>query len=281
MRLPLRTLALLSVIALAFLAVAPPARADMGKPEWSAGDYWVYAVSGQNFGATGSGTFRMDVIGLDTTNVATIDYQTYRVRLQLNVSGATFNGGDAWFRVSDLALVKQTYNVTFPFFGGSVTIITTVSFNPPLALVWPFATGGNWSATSSVTTVIQVLPFGPGSNVNTLSVDFLVSAPATVAVPAGSFDTTPVRMDIGGYVQTYWAPQAGNYARQEEYNSGSGQVASRELTAYRYAGPGFLGIPLLVWLLILLLIVIVVVAVMLKKRNQPMPPPPQYPPPQP
>lgn len=285
MRLPLRTLALLSVLALGTLAVTPAVRADMDRPSWTAGDFWVYAVSGSNYGISGAGTFRMDVLGLDTANVAGTDYQCFRARLQLNASGsgAVFNGGDAWYRVSDLALVMQTYNVTFdiPFFG-MVTIITTVSFAPPLRIAWPISTGGNWTVSGDVITVQQVLPFGPGSSTNPFSFDFDVMAPATVTVPAGTFETTPIQISSSGQTNAYWSPQAGNYARQQEFNSGGGQVSSQELTSYRYQGPSLLGLPVIVWLLLLLLIVIVVVAMILKRRNRPMAAmPPQYPPPQP
>jgi len=285
MRLPLRTSALVIAIALGLVAAMPPARADMGKPEWSAGDYWVYSVSGVNLGASGSGTLRMDVIGRDTANVAGVDYESHRVRLQLNVSGVTFNGGDAWYRVSDLALVKESYNVTvnIPFFG-QVTIITTITFNPPLQIRWPATTDSTWSASSSVTVVTQVLPFGPGSNTDIVATTYTVLAPSTVTVPAGTFETTPLRGSVtgGGYAMAYWSPQAGNSARQQEFDDNNAQVSSQELTAYKYQGGNFLGLPLLVWLLLLLLIVILVIAVAMKRRRQPMAPmppaPPMYPP---
>ena len=97
---------------MALVTVAAPARADAGKPSWGTGDYWVYSVSGVNYLLSGTGSVRMDVIGIDTQSVGGVNYEAHHVRLQVNVSGGTFNSGEAWYRTSDLALVKETFNVT-------------------------------------------------------------------------------------------------------------------------------------------------------------------------
>ena len=279
MRASLRVVALAVAIAVSLAGVMPPARADAGKPEWSAGDYWVYDVSGLNYLLSGTGTLRMDVVGIDTANVAGVNYPSYRVRLQLNASVGTFNGGEAWYRVSDLALVKETFNVTvviiFP-----ITVITTISYDPPLAMQWPITNGKTWSASATVITVTQVLPFGPGTNTGSVDTTFTVQAAATVIVPAGSFETTPVRAQANGYGVFYWSPQAGNYARRQEFGNNDAQISSRELTAYRYQGGGFLGLPLVVWFLIVVVLIFIAAAFVLRSRRKPQMAMPMYMPPQ-
>ena len=281
MRASLRALAVLVAFGIVTTALAMPARADADKPSWSVGDHWTYNVRGQNFGMSGSGTLRLEVVGPDTVNVAGTDYASWRVRVVQNVTQTfvDFNSGDVWYRQSDLAIVRIQYSLTFdlPLFDPTA-VNTTITYNQPLPISWPVTAGKTWSGFTDVTV-------DPGFDYS-LTTSFIVQATATVSVPAGTFETTPVRADSGGsYSIAYWAPSSGNYARQQSFNSQSQETSSQELTEYRYQGSSFLGLPLILWLLIILLVIIVLIGLVFRRRQQPrgvqLPPPPMAPPPGP
>ncbi len=179
MRPSVRMCALALALAIAVVAAVPPARAEMDKPSWTAGDYWIYSSTDVGFGLSGPGTVRYDVLGPDTVNVGGTDYASYRLRVtpNSNSSTVTFNAGDVWYRTSDLALVKGTWNVTadVPFFG-RVVILVTVTFTPPLGLRWPFAFDRTWTATSTIATVTKVGGLPPGTNTLSLTDTFVVLA---------------------------------------------------------------------------------------------------------
>jgi len=266
--------ALALALAIAVVAAVPPARAEMDKPSWTAGDYWIYSSTDVGFGLSGPGTVRYDVLGPDTVNVGGTDYASYRLRVtpNSNSSTVTFNAGDVWYRTSDLALVKGTWNVTadVPFFG-RVVILVTVTFTPPLGLRWPFAFDRTWTATSTIATVTKVGGLPPGTNTLSLTDTFVVLAAATVTVPAGTFDTTPVRANQsggGGSTIGYWSPQAGNTAREQSYDNSGNPSKSQELTQYRYAGSGFLGLPIIAWLLIFLVVFLAVIGFVFLRRQR-------------
>lgn len=276
MRLPARPVAALLVLVIGLVATAVPARADMGRPEWHVGDFWSYSFTGTFSTATiftlaGPGTFRMDVVGTDTVTVGGGTYPSHRVRLTANASGATvLNGGEHWYRVSDLGLVKSVFNVTAsipPF--GEVTVIATLTYEPPLGMRWPLTASANWSANTTLRFVNQILggPQLPALPIQ-ITVQTAVQASATVTVAAGSFETTPVREDTGGHSSTYWAPGAGNYARRQEFDSGGTETYSAELREYRYQGPGFLGLPYLYWFFIIVALIVIIAAVASRSRRR-------------
>ena len=274
MRPSVRMCALALALAIAAVAAVPPARADMDKPSWNPGDYWVYSATDVGFGFGGSpGTVRYDVLGPDTVNVGGTDYPAYRLKVTANATSSTvtFNAADVWYRTSDLALVQQSWNVTadVPFFG-RVIVSVIVTFDPPLGLAWPFTSGKTWSSTTTITTVTTYGGFTPPPITGTLDDDYVVQAATTVTVPAGTFDTTPVRAtETGGdYTIGYWSPQAGNAARQQSFDDTDAQLSSQELTSYRYAGSGFLGLPLVVWLLIILVVFLIVLGVVFLRRQR-------------
>lgn len=290
MRLPHRLSAMALALAFGLLAAAPSARAEMGKPEWMKDDYWDYAFTGSFateflFDIQGPGTFRLTVLGPDTVDVGNATYTAYRARLNVNASGAIiFNSGERWFRTSDLALVKSVINVTVDtIFFGRITVLTTATYDPPLGMSWPLDATATWSAEGNLTTISQIIgnsPFPP--IVDALNVQFTALSSSRITVAAGTFDTTPVREEdgSGGRKDRHWAPNAGNYARQEDHDSSDVQTYSAELRSYRYQAPGyFLGLPLVVWFLLILLIAIVVVVVVLRRRSRPRASMPvQYPP---
>lgn len=292
MRASLRMCALALAFVLATVAVIPPARADMDKPTWNAGDYWVYTSTDVGFGFSGPGTVRYDVLGPDTVNVAGADYPSYRLKVTANgtsspYANVAFNSADAWYRTADLALVKQSWNLTADvIIIGRVDVVVTITFDPPLGLGWPFAPGRTWSATSRITTVTTLGGLPPGTNTDAANRSFEVRPSATVTVAAGTFDTTPVRAretGTGDYSDASWSPQAGNTARETTYDSAGNEIDSKELTSYRYAGSGFLGLPVIVWLLIILIVFLVVLGIVFLRRQRrrgvmvPQTPPPQMP----
>ena len=278
---PLSTPALSLALAVVLVAIAPPAAADAGKPAWSPGDFWAYSHTGSVFDwVNGPGTYRMEVVGVDTVSVGTASYEAYRLRLTMNGSNLIeFHGGDVWYRTSDLSLVKLTYNVTvtvlFQF-----TVILTLTHDPPVATRWPLRTQDTWTSSSTRSTVTQILPFGPGNPVQALlDTSYVVEATSTVTVPGGTFETTPLRAQSGERSTTYWAPSAGNYARRQTFDGNNQETSSAELTSYRYQDVGFLGMPLLVWLLIVVLVIVAIMAVAVRRgRRRSIIPPPGYPP---
>jgi hypothetical protein len=257
--------------AFVFLAVfaAPAVRADMDRPTWTAGDFWQYAFTGDIFGAAGSGGMRIEVVGPDSTTVGTNTYPTYRARTWINITsgGVTLSvPGDAWFRTTDLALVRQTMSISF----GPFSTTTTVTYDPPEEIRWPLRAGVSWSATSTVRTVTDGSQF-----TDTETMSFIVQAETPVTVPAGTFTTTPLRREPGGgYRIEFWSPQVGNSVRSQEYDSGGSQQTSADLQAYKYQGGSLLGNLWLILLLLLIVIVIVVAAVLARRRRGPAAPMP-------
>lgn len=279
MRPPLRAFAALLALAIVTVVAAPPARADIGVPSWSTGDTWTYTVRGQNYGVSGIGTLTTTVKGIDTVSVGGNSYQTYRVGIALNVSNTNprFNSGDAWYRTSDLSLVKLVYNITWTIIV-EIVVVTTITYSPPFTIQWPASAGKTWSTTSVVTRQDST----GGGWTSSVTLTFIVQAGASVTVPAGTFDTMPIRStETGGsYTIAYWS-SAGNYVRQQAFDSQDHELSSQELTSYRFS-PGFLGLPLVVWLLLLLLVIIIVLAIVFRMRRQPrgaqLPPQTQMPP---
>jgi len=274
MRPALPTAALAIALALVTATVAPAA-ADAGRPAWSTGDFWAYAYTGSVFPTiTGPGTYRLEVVGIDTVSLGGTSYESYRVRLSLNGSNVVqFHGGDNWYRTSDLSLVKTTFNVTATILFVQATFVVTVTYDPPLAIQWPLVTAGTWT-TSSTRDIVAGIPLGS----TLLDATFVVEAPSTVTVPAGSFETTPLRDRTGERSTTYWAPGAGNYARRQTFNANDQETSSAELTSFRYQGGGFLGLPILAWVLIIALVVAVVLAVAVGRRRRATMPPRGQPP---
>ncbi len=279
MRAPLRLLAVALALAVGLVVAVPPARAVMDKPTWMKDDYWDYSFTGTF--ATGSllniqgpGTLRVSVLGTEDVTVGGSTYSTYHTRLTVTASGAViFNSGERWYRTSDLALVKAAINLTLDtILFGRVTVVTTSTYAPPLALTWPLGAAATWTSTGNLTTVSQIIGGGPLPPI-TLNLDtqFTVLSDTQVTVAAGAFDTTPVREEgnLGGQRDRYWAPGAGNSAREEERDGGGSTTYAAELREYRYQAPGyFLGVPIIAWLLVILLVVIIAVALFMRNRQR-------------
>src|SRR2546422_11400290 len=64
----------IGVVAVLVLSLVPPVAADIPQPNWSVGDYWVYAGS---MGPYVSGVKRLDVIATETIAVDAVLYDWY------------------------------------------------------------------------------------------------------------------------------------------------------------------------------------------------------------
>ncbi|MBI4416236.1 MAG: hypothetical protein HY557_04560 [Euryarchaeota archaeon] len=273
----MRFLALFVVTFFTVLAFAPAVRADMGKPSWSIGDYWEYTTTLAAPGGPvqGTGKFRLDVVGTDSVTVGAATYSTFRGRLAINVTSGsvTYNlPGEAWFRESDLAVVK--IQITVEAFGQSAT--STITFDPPQGIQWPLSAGSTWSATSSVTVSVT----GGQPVTAPSSSEFRVESNTQVTVPAGTFDTTPLRASDasgeGGYTVSHFSPAAGNAVRAQTFDNQDQEQGTIELAKYNYRAASYiLGLPIWLWLVLLLVVVVAIIAVAIWRRKpaQPMMPP--------
>ncbi len=255
-----RCLLLVSVLAIMFAApaLAPPARASLGVPAWSVGDYWTYELTGDASPTPGSSSkVRYDVLGTESVTVSGNSYTSYHVKL------------------------------TFTASSGSSSFTLTVTYNPPVEVRWPLTASAQWSASSVVTTVIEFTGQPPSTTTAALAESLRVKPDESKTVPAGTFTATPlVETETGGgsYVKGYWSGVVGNVVEQKSYDSNDAEIGGMELTSYRHAPPGagnILGLPIVAWALILLVIIIAVIAAVMMRRRRPVVPagfPPTGPP---
>src|SRR2546428_11201158 len=107
-RVMVATFALLLVAA--FAIVPGTAMANMDKPTWAAGDFWVYSLVSGSAGLTLNGTLRLDVTGTESVTLNQTDYPSYHVAADLKIPlGAwlSYEGTpDIWFSTATLAIVK-------------------------------------------------------------------------------------------------------------------------------------------------------------------------------
>lgn len=280
------------LVAFAFLAAVPSARASMNRPTWSTGDYWVYSFGG-NFGngsATfnGTGSLRFDVVGVEAHAVNGTSYSSYHVTATLSIKYSSLTitlNADLWYSVDTLAIVEISAAVNSPPIAS-----ISISGNPPQTIQWPLTAGAHWSSATSVTAREKLTNGTTIPTYSRLSTNFDVQGDTQVTVPAGTFTTTPLKETATGvstgYVVVYWAPQAGNSAKTESYNSNGTRNGGYNLTAYNYQGGSFLssiylGLSGLVWLIILAVVIIVIAAVVIMRRRRPRAPmamPPYQPP---
>jgi hypothetical protein len=279
------------LVAFAFLAAVPPARASMSRPTWTTGDYWVYSFGG-NFGNgstrfNGSGTLRFDVVGVEAHAVNGTSYSTYHTTVTLSIRYGSVSlsiNADVWYSVDTLAVVEISAAVSLPPIAS-----VSISGNPPQTIEWPLTAGAHWSSSTAVTSKEKLTNGTTIPTYSTLSTNFDVLADTTITVPAGTFTTTPLKETAtgvsSGYAVVYWSPQAGNSARTESYNNTGADKGGYNLTAYNYQGGSFLtsiylGLSGLVWLIIIAVVIIVIAAVVIMRRRRPRAPmqmPPQQP----
>lgn len=298
-----RILWLASMVVLATVALMPAARADMGRPTWTVGDYWRYSFTGEQMGLPGTGSMRLEVVGTESVVVGGATYSSYRAELAINMTSdsLTFNiPGEMWFRTSDLAFVKATMTMTVSVPPMSFTMTLTMTYNPPQELHWPFSMGSTWSVTSLLTTVVEMTGVPPETESGTEVSNYTVLAEQDVTVPAGTFATIPVRANTTSTILgtsmavstvTYWSSEVGSYVREQTFDDLGQELTDAELAAYNYQNPpgaaGILGLPVYAWPIIAVVIVAAIVAAVVLRRKRPPVPemipqaPPAAPPPPP
>lgn len=291
-----------ALLALLSVAMVPAARADTGLPAWVKGDFWQYAITGASgTGITGTGTIKYVVLGTDVVSAGASSYTAYHTRMWINITSGSTNfivPGEAWFRTSDLSLVKMNFTFTLVIFGQTIVDQTTIWNIPPPTYTFPLTANATWSASTMVETQALVTGQAPSYTFANTTTTFLVESTVSKTVQAGTFSTSPVRAtdSSGAYTRSYWSFSAGNYVEQDSYSSTGSNQGSQTLQSYQYSptsgtsGQNLLGLPLFAWILIVVVIVVVVaVAVLMMRRpKQPvmMPPgqpgmaPPPYMPPQ-
>jgi hypothetical protein len=270
-----------------FLMIPGAARADIDTPVWKNGNFWVYEGTGGAGGVGGAGhvKLRLDVVGTEAMSVGGTSYESYHTRVAVNVTSSTVpidSPGDAWFRTSDLSLLKLvlTTLVTTPF--GSFIAVTTVTMNPPQRMQWPLSAGATWTVSGVATVVLEITGQPPSTNVQTVSGTATVGAVESRTVTAGRFDANPVTLTTSGgnSSKTYWSRETGNYVEQTSHDSSNRDTGSSQLTSYSYSPPAslggagaILGLPWYVWIVVVGIAVAVVVVLVAVRRRPRMPAP--------
>src|SRR5439155_1619784 len=94
--------ALALLLVAAFAIVPGTARANMDRPTWAAGDFWVYAVGN----ASAQTTLSIHVTGTQSVLVNGTSYATYHTTTELSTRSGSFKvtyTADIWFSVGTLA----------------------------------------------------------------------------------------------------------------------------------------------------------------------------------
>jgi len=212
----------------------------MAQPTWTVGDYWDYMVTSPSHPQPG--TRRLEMTGTESVSVGGMSYPAFRVRTDGQfvhpppTRGWITQEGTAWYRTSDLALVKEYLNETdFVPFRGYLEIYYTAAFDPPEDLRWPLAPGAAWTASGWVNQSWIVPGFPTTFRNNVVAMSFVVEPERTVDVPAGSFLTIPVNGSFGGYSNvTDWSPAVGNGVRIQTFIPTSGEIQRLELIGYSH-----------------------------------------------
>jgi len=282
-----------ALLLLAAFAIVPgTAKANMDRPTWASGDFWVYALPSSGLGLSNA-TLRMDVTGTQSLVVNGTPFSTYHVAATVTVQyiGTTTFPAEIWFSTDTLAVVKikATVNINLPNITAGGTF--EVSGNPPQTIQWPLTAGATWQ---SNTTVWSVTTNSSGSHYvhAPLNTSFEVQSDASIAVPAGTFTTTPLKETdtaSGTYTINYWSASVGNWVRVGEYDSQNRNMGNFNLTSYSYGGGSFFtsilfGLPVWIWLVLLVVIIVAIIGVVAVRRRKPptraMPPTPPPMPPQ-
>ena len=236
-------------------------------------------------GATGR--LRYEVLGLESVTIEGSNYQAFHTKVSINATtgSVAFNvPGEAWFRESDLAVIKLTLTITFQAPGQTLITTTTVTNSPPADLRWPLTSGERWSVNSWLKVTIETTGQPPIMSFQMETVDLLVEPSENLTVPAGSFAVTPVRQDlpIAAYSIAYWSGTAGNTVEEKSYGNNT-EIGSMELASYRYAAAasspsGFTALlfgpmGLLVGVVAIAVAVVAVMLIRRSRRRPPMPSP--------
>jgi len=139
----------------AFAIVPGTARANMDKPTWAAGDFWVYSFVSGSGGLTLNGTLRLDVTGTETVTLNQTDYPCYHVAADLKIpfgAGLSYElTPDIWFSTATLAIVKIRA-VVAPIANLTTQTTVVIAGSPPQTIHWPLTAGVTWTDSTVVWT---------------------------------------------------------------------------------------------------------------------------------
>ena len=225
------------------VVVVPTARAVTTRPQWSMGDYWAYDVNGTSPTLPASGTLRETVVSLsDSAVVDGVTYPSYKLAVvtHLVIPSPTNSiyvnmTGNAWYRISDLSLVREDMSGTFEVSGFPLSADERSTWSPPQDIQWPLSTGNTWSTMGWSNTTITAGVITLVNSSYYARTNWVVEADQSTTVSAGTFTTTPLHgYDAGGSENiSYWSPDAGNFVLQR-FVAGT-DIQRVELTSYRYA----------------------------------------------
>src|SRR6266540_609587 len=114
---------------------APAPRSAFATPMWTAGDYWDSLATSTGFPQGGS--WRFTVAGSEAVIVGGVSYGAYRVTIDGSfvflppTIGWVTIAGTAWYRTSDLALVRSYVNETDFVPPNRQVIYATLALDPP------------------------------------------------------------------------------------------------------------------------------------------------------
>jgi len=235
---------LLLLVSVGMMILLPPVRGDAPKPVFSTSDMWKYNItsagsSSSSAGGSFTGTITQTIGDIETVNVSGQDYQCYKIDLSgsgtfIITSGPatgsasfTLTGASYW-RVSDLADVKDSISVIISTGFVSVTISDSVLISPPIQYYnFPLSVGKTWTSTSYVTESTTAPGIGGGSmtttNSSTTFSSFFAERMDRVTVPAGAFQAYVIKQNTmqtfssGNSntisLESYYSPMAGNIVK--------------------------------------------------------------------
>lgn len=240
-------IAVLALIGLSLGLSAPDVRGAEDLPVWTPGDFWSYtAPSFSPFpGTTGSGGIRFDVVAREVVDVGGSQVPAYRAAVTSNATVMSDSGWipvtyryNEWFRVSDLASVRVFRTVPG---GVNDTVNVTVTWGPPLEMLWPLVPDAAWSRTSTVSTLTVVGTTVLESGTYTVTKNSTVGMPETISVTAGTFDAMPVSESLlgaTGYDRVFWSAAVGNVVAVRHSSPGVGEQQTVQLASYLHQATG-------------------------------------------
>jgi len=260
-----------SVILGVFAFASPPARAQGGAPQWTAGDYWDFVGAGLLNNQSYSEVLDLTVIGKESVTVGSGSNETYHCSFSRTtiIEGSVYNSeGDTYLRTSDLAVVKVFINLTY--------LSSEYRFDPPIEQFhFPLYDGQWWRQGGRETNY--------GGN---YFWSFDVSGPETVSVAAGTFSAfivngseqpEPPSMD-------YYSDTVGFLVKTRGLFLGLPTIVDLDLQSYGHQNNNPSVFPIMVTIVVIIIAFVAVMLILfiisiLRSRARKTPPmPPQAPP---
>jgi hypothetical protein len=258
-----------------FPALAPRASSQGTLAEWTKGDFWDYSSQVTYGGEPGNTTYKVEVLG--EQDLGSPGYSTYHCLIWINITsthGEMRAGLHVYYLTGNLGLARM---------GKYPSANKYITYSPPVETFrFPLEYGSEWSAAPLIEQK-QTSPPSSGSYIAHLN--FTVSGPERVDVPAGSFDAyvidtrKPTRIHISSF---YYSNAVGNAVKIENVSIGFDSYfnygifpCQLELNAFTYqenepASLGAVLIPIAIIAVIVVAVVIIVVYV-LRRRDRAKP----------